>query len=69
LAAEQGRGEKETTNHANNTNEGAAMEVVYNEESYAIMGTCFEFKATGTRLGLLVNFGHFPKLEYERIVR
>jgi GxxExxY protein len=26
-------------------------------------------KATGHRLGLVVNFGHFPKLEYERIVR
>lgn len=25
-------------------------------------------KATGIELGLLVNFGHFPKLEYERIV-
>jgi GxxExxY protein len=25
-------------------------------------------KATGLRLGLLVNFGHFPKLEYERII-
>ena len=25
-------------------------------------------KATGFRLGLLVNFGHFPKVEYERIV-
>jgi GxxExxY protein len=25
-------------------------------------------RATGHRLGLLVNFGHFPKLEYERIV-
>ncbi|MDX1930098.1 MAG: GxxExxY protein [Pirellulaceae bacterium] len=25
-------------------------------------------KATGFRLGLLVNFGHHPKLEYERIV-
>ena len=25
-------------------------------------------RATGYRLGLLVNFGHFPKLEYERIV-
>ncbi len=26
-------------------------------------------KATGFRLGLLVNFGHHPKVEYERIVR
>ena len=26
-------------------------------------------KATGYRLGLLVNFGHYPKLEYERIIR
>ena len=26
-------------------------------------------KATGYRLGLLVNFGHSPKLEYERIVK
>ena len=26
-------------------------------------------KATGFRLGLLVNFGHHPQLEYERIVR
>ncbi len=25
-------------------------------------------KATGLRLGLLVNFGHYPKTEYERIV-
>jgi GxxExxY protein len=26
-------------------------------------------KATGYRLGLLINFGHHPKLEYERIIR
>lgn len=26
-------------------------------------------KATGMKLGLLVNFGHYPKVEYERIVR
>ncbi|MFM7037892.1 MAG: GxxExxY protein [Planctomycetaceae bacterium] len=26
-------------------------------------------KATGQRLGMLVNFGHRPLLEYERIVR
>jgi GxxExxY protein len=25
-------------------------------------------RASGLRLGLLVNFGHFPKLEWERIV-
>ena len=26
-------------------------------------------KATGLKLGLLVNFGHYPKVEIERIVR
>ena len=26
-------------------------------------------KATGFRLGLLVNFGHYPKVQYERIIR
>jgi GxxExxY protein len=26
-------------------------------------------KSTGLKLGLLVNFGRYPKLEYERIVR
>lgn len=26
-------------------------------------------KSTGCKLGLLVNFGHYPKVEYERIVR
>ena len=25
-------------------------------------------KATGHKLGLLINFGHYPKVEYERIV-
>jgi hypothetical protein len=25
--------------------------------------------ATGFELGLLVNFGHYPKLEYERIAK
>jgi len=25
-------------------------------------------KATGLKLGLLVNFGHYPKIEVERIV-
>lgn len=27
-----------------------------------------QLHATGMRLGLLVNFSHYPKLEYERIV-
>ena len=26
-------------------------------------------KTTGYRLGLLVNFGHYPKVEWERIIR
>jgi len=26
-------------------------------------------KATGHRLGLLVNFGHYPKVQSERIIR
>ena len=26
-------------------------------------------KASGLKLGLLINFGHYPGLEYERIVR
>lgn len=26
-------------------------------------------KSTGYRVGLLVNFGHYPKVEYERIIR
>lgn len=27
-----------------------------------------QLRAAGRKLGLLVNFGHYPKLEYERIV-
>ena len=34
------------------------MSLLYEQESYQIIGAW-----------LLVNFGHFPKLEYERIVR
>ncbi len=45
-------------------------------EIKAVKELCDEFRAqvhnylraTGHRLGLLVNFGHYPKLEYERIV-
>jgi GxxExxY protein len=46
-------------------------------EIKAVSSLCDEFraqvhnylKATGHRLGLLVNFGHHPQLEWERIVR
>jgi GxxExxY protein len=27
-----------------------------------------QLRATGHKLGLLINFGHYPQLEYERIV-
>ena len=66
-------------------------EIVFRDESFAIIGACFEvynemgcgfleavyqdclecehraqvhnyLKATGFKLGLLINFGHFPKL-------
>ncbi len=41
------------------------------------MGACFNvyndkgsgfLEAVGFKLGILVNLGHYPKLEYERIV-
>ncbi len=46
-------------------------------EIKAVSKLCDEFraqvhnylKATGCRLGLLVNFGHHPQVEWERIVR
>ncbi len=77
-------------------------ELIYKEESYAIIGACFEIyknKGCGFHepiyhecleiefefqripflskppqtlqyrgLGLLVNFGHYPRLEYERLL-
>ena len=62
-------------------------EVLFKEESYRIIGACFEvykavkiltdehraqvinyLKATGKKLALLVNFGHYPKIEHERFV-
>jgi hypothetical protein len=47
-----------------------AERIVFREESYRIIGGCFEvyLKATGKKLGLLVNFGHYPKIEHERFV-
>ena len=46
-------------------------------EIKAVKGLCDEhraqlhnyLKATGLRLGFLVNFGHYPKVEIERIVK
>ncbi|GIW97249.1 MAG: hypothetical protein KatS3mg111_0582 [Pirellulaceae bacterium] len=47
-------------------------EIVYKQESYQFIGAWFVVynysKATGFRLGILVNFGSHPKLAYERIV-
>ena len=37
------------------------MGLLYEGETY--------LKSTGYRVGLLVNFGHYPKVEHERIVR
>ena len=43
--------------------------IVFKEESYRIVGACFEvYKATGKQLGLLVYFGHYPKIAHERFV-
>jgi hypothetical protein len=45
---------------------------LYKDESFKIMGAGFDhnyLKATGHRLGLLVNFGNYPELEWQRIVR
>ena len=69
-------GETVTTNNTNLTNQRkeergkrGTMEIFLKDEAYAIIGACFELKATGYRLGLLVNFGAHGKLLYERIVR
>ena len=46
--------------------------LIYKDECYKIIGAYFEvyyLNASGFELGLLVNFGHHPKIEYERIVR
>ena len=92
------------------TREEEKAELIYKEESYAIIGAgfavykdkaliqtfspdflCYEkiileikaasvlvdehraqvlnyLSATGCKLGLLVNFGHYPRMEYERLL-
>ena len=84
---------EETTKYAKHAKMGT--QIVFKEESYKIIGACFEvykekgngfleavklladeyraqvinyLKATGKQLGLLVNFGHYPKIEHERFV-
>ena len=53
--------------------------IVFREENYRIVGACSKVhtekgkginyeKTTGKQLGLLVNFGDYPKIEYERFV-
>ncbi|MBW1716892.1 MAG: hypothetical protein JRJ77_13885 [Deltaproteobacteria bacterium] len=70
-------------------------QIVFKEESYKIIGVCFEvykekgngflesvklladqdraqvinyLRAMGKQLGLLVNFGHYPKIEHELFI-
>jgi len=60
-------------------------DLIYKDESYAIIGACFNvnktmgcgflesqvinyLNATKFKLGIFVNFGHHPKLEYKRLV-
>ena len=42
-----------------------AIKLITNEHRAQLMNY---LKATGKQLGLLINYGHFPSLEYERIV-
>ena len=43
--------------------------LIHERETYRILGACFEvyLRAAGLRLGIPANFGHYPKVEYERI--
>jgi len=43
-----------------------AIDVIINEHRAQLLNY---LSATGYKLGLLVNFGHHPKLEYERFVK
>ncbi len=70
------------------TRKEEVWELIYKDESYAIVGACFAvykakgrgfldehraqllnyLSATNCKLGLLVNFGHYPRMEYERLL-
>jgi len=43
-----------------------AIDVIINEHRAQVLNY---LSATGYKLGLLVNFGHYPKLDYERFVK
>jgi hypothetical protein len=43
--------------------------LIYKAESSAIIGDCFAvYKDKGCGLALLLKFGHYPLLEYERLL-
>ena len=44
-------------------------DLMYEDETYAIRGAIYEvYKATGFKLGLLVNFCAYPKVDVRRRV-
>ena len=46
-------------------------DMIYSDEVYAIQGAVFEvynyLRGTKMKLGLLINFGHYPGVEIKRI--
>ena len=50
----------------------AMSDMIYSDEVYAIQGAVFEvynyLRGTKMKLGLLINFGHYPGVEIKRIV-
>jgi hypothetical protein len=46
------------------------VKLLLKDEVYAVIGAAMEvYKATGYRVGLLINFGHPSELEWKRMVR
>ncbi len=48
-----------------------SAELLFRNECYQIVGACLAVhkdKGNGLQLGILVNFGSHPRLEWERIV-